>query len=68
MEVIEIIGPIEAFDGYMWVDRILDVPIEVSIIGEHQSWTHALVVGDVPIRWLTDNPAMKVLTTEASAL
>jgi hypothetical protein len=68
MELIEVVGPVQRFNGLVWEDIEYTVPIEVSIIGELLGWTFASVTGDVPVRWLAADPAVRVLSTEAVAL
>ena len=68
MQLIEVVGTVQRFNGLVWEDIEYTVPMEVSIIGELLGWTFASVTGDVPVRWLAEDPAVRVLSTEAVAL
>ena len=68
IQLIEVLGPVQKFDGLIWQDIEYTVPIEVSIIGELLGWTFASVTGDVPVRWLASDPAVRILSTEAVVL
>ncbi len=68
MKLVEVTGTVERFDGHYWSDVNYGDPIEVVIIGEQGMWTFATVIGDVPIRWVTDCPSVMVAYTEAAVL
>lgn len=64
----EVTGNVERFDGRCWEDVDFVIPIEVSLIADHCGWKYALVQGDVPIRWLIQDPTVKVHSVEGAVL
>ncbi|KKN55912.1 hypothetical protein LCGC14_0577550 [marine sediment metagenome] len=68
MQLVEVMGPVQRFNGHVWEDIEYTVPIEVAVIGDLLGWTFASVTGDVPVRWLATDPSVRILSTEAVAL
>lgn len=67
-KVIEVKGNVERFNGLIWEDVVYEVPIEITPIGELHTCTYALVTGDVPIRWISEDPSVRVMEEIGAAL
>ena len=67
-KTIEVQGNMERFNGLYWENVVYEIPIEITPIGELHTCTYALVSGDVPIRWISQDPSVRIMVEEASAL